>query len=433
MSEVAGGGGRVLDIPFAEAFLPLIGDFRFLGAEGGRGSAKSHFFADQLIGDVCREHQRVVCAREFQNSIAESSKQLLEDKIRVHGLSDGFRITDKEIVYPETDSLFVFRGLHGQTAQSAKSMEGFTRLWNEEAQTTSLRSLELVIPTFRAKGSKLMFSWNPDSPKDPVDAMFRQAMADKDPRYACVHVTYRDNPWFGLSDLMGDLETDRRRDPDKYAHVWLGKYRRLSQSRVFTNWTVRAFEAPADAVHRLGGDWGFAVDPTCAVRCHLSPDRKTLFVDYEAYKVGCRIEDIPALFDTIPGSRKWPFRADSARPDTIDYVRRHGYPRMEPADKGKNSVEDGVEFLKSVDIVIHPRCARTIDEMASYSYKVDKHTNEVLPVLEDKNNHVIDSLRYGLEGVRKSKNLTVSAEFAAQIKALTGGQRGSSLGVRFPR
>src|SRR5690606_4760093 len=145
---------------------------------------------------------------------------------------------------------------------------------------------------------------------------------------------------------------------------------------------------------------------------------RTLFVDREAYKVGCEIDYTPALFagsDTrtpprwenpwgwqgIPGSMRWPITADSARPETISYMQRKGF-NIAPAKKGAGSIEDGIEFLKSYDIVVHPDCLHTIDELTLYSFKVDKLTDEVLPVLEDKKNHVIDALRYAVENLRRS-------------------------------
>jgi phage terminase large subunit len=102
----------------------------------------------------------------------------------------------------------------------------------------------------------------------------------------------------------------------------------------------------------------------------------------------------------IPGSRKWLITADSARPETINYMQRHGYPRMAPAIKGPGSVQEGVEFLQGFDIVVHPRCRHTADELTHYKFKIDKHSGIVLPVLEDKKNHVIDALRYAIEPLR---------------------------------
>jgi phage terminase large subunit len=117
--------------------------------------------------------------------------------------------------------------------------------------------------------------------------------------------------------------------------------------------------------------------------------------------VGCEIINTPDLFAQVPESNKWFITADSARPETISHMQKAGY-RITPASKGANSVEEGIEFLKSFDIVVHPRCKKTIDELSLYSFKIDKLTDKVLPILEDKNNHIIDALRYACEGVRKT-------------------------------
>jgi len=135
------------------------------------------------------------------------------------------------------------------------------------------------------------------------------------------------------------------------------------------------------------------------VRCHI--DGRKLYVDREAWGVGVEIDDTPALFDRIEGSRKWVIRADSARPETVSYMRRQGF-RITPAIKGQGSLEDGVEFLRSFDIIVHPRCEKVIEELTLYQYKRDGQTNEILPLLEDKNNHTIDALRYALEELRRS-------------------------------
>jgi phage terminase large subunit len=105
---------------------------------------------------------------------------------------------------------------------------------------------------------------------------------------------------------------------------------------------------------------------------------------------------------SVPESERWPITADSARPETISHVKKHGFPRINAAVKGPKSIEDGIEWLKNYDIIVHPRCKHTIDELTLYSYKVDKITGQVLPVLEDKENHVIDALRYAVEGVRRA-------------------------------
>lgn len=408
---------RTLRIDTPRVFLPLLKPARYKGAHGGRGSGKSHHFGGALIEDCLLGHTRAACLREVQNSIKDSVKQLLEDKIRQYEVEHLFRVTDIEITGPH-DSLIVFRGLQNHTAGSIKSLEKFNRAWIEEAQTISQRSLDIATPTFR-NNAEMWFSWNPKSAKDPVDRLFRENAGDPD--FICVEANYRDNPWFP-DDIRRDMERDRSRDPDKYAHVWLGGYERHSEARVFRNWTVREFETPPQSRFYFGADWGFSVDPTVLIRCFI--DGRTLYVDREAYEVGCEIDYTPALFagtdarinrrwenpklhPGIDGSLKWPIVADSARPETISYMQKRGF-SMKPSIKGKGSVEDGIEFLKSYDIVVHPGCKHTIDELSFYSYKTDKLTEEVLPVLDDKKNHVIDALRYAVESTRRSQPLQVS-------------------------
>jgi phage terminase large subunit len=150
----------------------------------------------------------------------------------------------------------------------------------------------------------------------------------------------------------------------------------------------------------LGADFGFSIDPSCAVRCRI--DGTEIIVDHEAWGVGVEIVSLPSLFMGIPDAEKYWMTADSSRPETISHLRNHGFPRIQSAIKGPRSVEEGVEFLKSYDLVIHPRCQHLIDELTHYSYKVDSLTGQVTSVLEDKDNHMIDALRYAVEGARRA-------------------------------
>jgi phage terminase large subunit len=384
-----------LRLQTARKFVPLLGRSRYKGAHGGRGSGKSHFFAELLVARCANQlGTRVACVREVQKSLKNSVKLLVEDKIKSLG-AKGFEILDAEIRTPG-GGVIIFQGMQNHTADSIKSLEGFDIAWVEEAQSLSQRSLDLLRPTIRKPGSELWFSWNPNKPSDPVDVLLRGESPPADA--VVVEVNWSDNPRLP-AELRADLEDDRRRDPDKFAHIWGGHYSLNSQARVFRNWKVEAFEAPADAIHRFGADWGFAIDPTALVRCHI--DGRTLYVDYESVEVGCEIDKTPALFDKIAGSRKWLIRADSARPETVSYMKRQGF-RITAALKGPGSLEDGVEFLRAFDIIVHPRCVNVINELTLYSYKVDPQTEEILPLLDDKNNHTIDALRYALEELRRS-------------------------------
>lgn len=381
--------------------VPLLKPARYKGAFGGRGSGKSHCFAEMLIeAHIMDQSQSSVCVREIQKSLNQSVKRLIEHKISTMNAGDYFEVQDAVIKSRHGPGLIIFQGMQNHTADSIKSLEGYDRAWVEEAQSLSQRSLDLLRPTIRKPGSELWFTWNPHSPDDPVDQLLRGETPPPDA--VVLQVNYTDNPWFP-DVLRAEMEYDRKRDPDKFHHVWRGDYLKNSEARVFKNWTVEEFERPDGTIYRLGADWGFSVDPSVLVRCSIEGNR--LYVDYEAYMIGCEIVNLPDLFDRVPESRKWFIRADSARPETINYMQKHGYPKIQAAAKGKGSVEEGIVFLQSHDIVVHPRCVHLIDELNSYSYKIDPQTNEVLPIIEDKNNHVIDALRYACEGIRKAKPL----------------------------
>lgn len=368
---------------------------RYIAIKGGRGSAKSHSVAESLIIRAASKPLRILCSREIQKSIKDSVKRLLDDKIKKVKLESFYEITDTEI-RGKNGSLFLFAGLR-TNPESVKSMEGIDICWVEEAQTVSQKSLDILIPTIRKENSQIIFTWNPSLSTDPVDTMFSQNILPPDSNL--LHVNWNENPWFPKT-LKKELDYDKSRDIDKYLHVWEGQYLANSETRVFKNWRIDEFEAPPDAIHRLGADWGFAVDPTTLVRCHIIG--RTLYIDYEAYMVGCEIVNTPELFMTVPESEKWVIVADSARPETISHMRANGFPKIMKAVKGAKSVEEGIEFLKNYEIVVHPRCLHTIDELTMYSYKQDPLTGNVLPILEDKKNHVIDALRYACEGIRRA-------------------------------
>jgi phage terminase large subunit len=395
-------------------YLPCLETFnespaKYRGLHGGRGSGKSHNFAT-LATDRCTEKRTdIVCVREYQRSLKQSAKRLIENKIEHYGLGKDFEVQQTQIKAPH-GGLVIFEGLQDHTAESIKSFEDFNVFWIEEAQSLSARSLELLIPTMRAKDGEIWASWNPRFDTDPIDILLR---GDDPPPDAIVReINYDENIWFP-EILRKELEYDRRRDPEKYQHVWLGGYLRNSEARVFKNWKIEEFEANVDETFRLGADWGFSLDPTVLIRCFIVG--RTLYIDHEAYEVGCEIENIPILFQSIPDSERWPIVADNNRPDTIDFVRRHGYPKIYGAAKGKGSIEDGIEWLKNFDIIVHPRCKHTIDELTMYSYKVDKDTGKVLPILADKHNHVIDALRYANEGYRRAQSSQpVTLEFDSE-------------------
>lgn len=393
----------ILQIQTPRVYLPLLKPARYKGAHGGRGSGKSHFFADLWLEENVAEKLDFVCLRETLKSLEFSVKKLLESKIENYNAGAYFEVQDRRILSNQ-GGVTIFEGMQNHTSESIKSLEGFDRAWFEEAQNASDKSLTLLRPTIRKPDSQLWFGWNPRKATDPVDALLRGDVLPPDA--VVVQANYLDNP-FLPGVLRAEMEYDKRRDPDKYAHVWLGEYERNSEARVFKNWRIEEFEVDPKAVIRQGADWGFSVDPTTLVQCYI--EGRTLYVPYEAHRVGCEIVDTPELFMTVPDSEKWPITSDSSRPETISHMKKNGFPKIMAAIKGAGSLEDGVEFLKSFDIVVHPRCIHTIDELTLYSFKTDPLTGAVLPVLEDKKNHVIDALRYACEGARRAGRVQAPA------------------------
>lgn len=210
-----------LPIPTPRVFVPLMQPARYLGVHGGRGSGKSHFFAEALVERcIMRPGTRAVCVREVQKSLKDSVKRLIEDKITALGVASRFEVLNGEIKTPGGGAI-TFAGMQDHTSETIKSLEGFSIAWVEEAQTLSARSLEMLRPTIRAPGSSLWFSWNPRSAADPVDAFLRREIPPADA--IVVQANYSDNPFFP-AELAGERADDMANRPDRYGHIWLGEY-----------------------------------------------------------------------------------------------------------------------------------------------------------------------------------------------------------------
>ena len=138
--------------------VPLLKPARYKGAFGGRGSGKSHCFAEMLIeAHIMDQSQSSVCVREIQKSLNQSVKRLIEHKISTMNAGDYFEVQDAVIKSRHGPGLIIFQGMQNHTADSIKSLEGYDRAWVEEAQSLSQRSLDLCLPTIRKPGSELWF------------------------------------------------------------------------------------------------------------------------------------------------------------------------------------------------------------------------------------------------------------------------------------
>lgn len=374
-------------IPIVKAFSSFTRPARFKVAEGGRGGGRSWSIALLLLTMGLSKPLRILCTREYQRSIQDSVHRTLKDLIELHNFP---YVVEKNRIYAENGTEFLFMGLRYNPSE-IKSTEGIDICWVEEAHNVSAESWDYLIPTVRKDGSEIWMSLNA---VDEDAATWQRFVVEQPPDTIHVRTTVYDNE-FATQVLLDAAEYDRKHNPDKYDWVWLGNPRRISEASIFGGkYRISNFDTSQDTRFYHGIDFGFANDPLAAVRCYI--EANTLYVDAETGGTGVEIQEHPAVLDEIPTIRKWPSYADSARPEVIRYLQRAGY-QVKPAKKWPGSVEAGIEYLRSFDeIVVHERCTMVAEEMRNYSYKVDKSTGEVLPIVVDAHNHWIDALRYAL-------------------------------------
>ena len=363
---------------------------------GGRGSGKSHDVAEYCLFRAYQSKIKVLCTRELQNSIADSVYSLLKNKITDMKL-DFFFTVYKDRIVGNNGSEFIFKGIHNNVSE-IKSMENISIAWLEESQSLSRESIDVIVPTIRAPGSILIFTFNPYKDNDPIYVEMKNATEDD----LVIKANYSDNPWFP-EELRLEMERDKKNDYQKYLWVWEGECLGLSDAQIFRGkYVVENFETPKNADLHFGADWGFANDPTTLVRSFIVGN--DLYIDMCAGKVGCDLEDTPSLFNEVQGSSIYPIYADSARPETISFMRSKHY-NVIAAEKWNGSVEDGIQYLRSFSCIhIHERCKAVAEEFDLYQYKVDRQTGEVLRVPVDKFNHYIDAIRYSLTVPMRSAN-----------------------------
>ena len=342
----------------------------------------------------------ILCGREYMNSLADSSMAEVKAGIEsLDWLAAAYEVGETYIRTRDRRISFAFAGLR-HNLDSIKSKAAVHLAWIDEAESVSEAGWRKLIPTVREPGSEIWITWNPEKEGSPTDLRFRKIVPA---RSKIVEMNYTDNPWFP-AELEEERQNDRARlDDATYAHIWEGAYLKNSKAQVFADkYRVAEFEPGKDWHGPYQGiDWGFSQDPTAAVRCWIHDGR--LYVEREVGKVGLELDDTPAFIaKEIPDFAQYVARADSARPESISHVKRHGMARVTAAEKGKGSVEDGIEHIRSYrEVVIHPRCVETIKEFRLYSYKVDRLSGDVLTDLVDAFNHYIDAIRYALEPVMK--------------------------------
>ena len=392
-------------------FAPPRGDLLYRTARGGRGSGKSRNFAKMAaiwgyIEGMMGNSFRVLCVREFQNSIKESFHAELKAAIESEKwLSDFYDVGESYLRSKNGLVEFLFRGLHGKEA-TIKSLANIDLTIVEEAENITAKAWRALRATvFRRPKSEMWVVWNPESPESPVDKIF---VKEPPARSINIVLNWQDNPFFPpeMNELrLDDLE---RLDQNTYDHIWGGEYLINSDRQIFNGkWTVRDFVIGDDWNGPYqGGDFGFSQDPLAMVRCYIHED--TLYISHEAGGLKIDLDKIGETADrNIPAFSAYKSRWDSASPGSISHIAKpeRTVPLLlaEGAEKWPGSVEDGIAFIRAFKkVVIHTRCVETAREFKLYSFKVDRLTGDVLADIVDAWNHYIDAIRYALSPMIKN-------------------------------
>jgi len=385
-------------VEYPKKFRELFEPYRYKVYYGGRGSAKSWNFARALLSKASQKPTRILCGREIQKSIKDSVHRLLCDQIELLGLQAHFSTINNEI-RGINGSLFLFEGLK-HNINKIKSLEGIDIAWVEEAELISEESWEILIPTIRKPNSEIWVTFNPSDETDPT---YKRFILNTPPDTLLQKVSWRDNKWFP-EVLKKEKDYLKEVDIDAYNHVWEGEVWTRSNSQVFAGkFVIDDFNEEDLGTAYYGADWGFATDPTVLIKLYIKD--QIMYIRQEAYGLGVETIELAELFNKVEGSSRSIIRGDSARPEIISHLKRHGFPHIRSVEKWKGSVEDGISWIRGLKkIIIHPSCKHTIEEAKLYSYKVDRLTGDILPEIVDAHNHCWDSIRYAISPLVKPAN-----------------------------
>lgn len=361
-------------------------DWREAAIYGGRFSLKSHTVARYLLIRARMGKTRVACFREFQNSIAESSHQLLKDLIDLYDMRD-FKVTDNAIVNTVNGSDFLFKGLHNNE-QSIKSIEAIDIAWIEEAQTVSKESIEVLTPTVRNTGSQIIYTYNRLMEDDPVHT---RLVIEGRPNTLVINCNYDIAIKYGMmSDaILAEIEDDKKNRPSLYRHKWLGEPNSLDQ-KVFKEWAIIESVPHEARLERIGLDFGYSQDPTAIVAVYYHNGGYLL--DEITYSKGLSNKQIADILLNQPRAL---VVADSAEPKSIDELRSHGI-NVIPAQKGPGSIMQGIQSVQAQRISVTKHSLNVIKEYRNYMFIKDKKTGRILNEPDELWNHAMDAIRYAI-------------------------------------
>lgn len=379
---------KIINIPIEFKRL-FDSDWREAAVYGGRFSLKSHTVARILLIRARQSKIRVACFREFQNSISDSSYQLLSDLIRQYGMTE-FKLTNNSIVNTINGSDFIFKGLWNNE-QSIKSIEGIDIAWVEEAQTVSEKSLEVLTPTVRKDGSQIIYTYNRLLEEDPVH---NRLVIQGRPNALIINVNYDIALKYGMIPdvILKEIEDDRMKRPGLYKHKWLGEPY-STERKIYKDWQI-VDEIPHEArLERYGLDFGYSNDPTAIVAIYRY--NGGFIVDEIAYQKGLSNKQIADILENVDKSL---VIADSAEPKSIDEIKSYGI-NILGAVKGADSINQGIQFVQGQRVSITNRSTNIIREYRNYLWKTDKN-GKIINTPDVGFDHSMDAIRYGLDSFR---------------------------------
>lgn len=361
-------------------------DWREAAVYGGRYSLKSHTVARILLIRARQKKIRVACFREFQNSIADSSHQLLKDLINEYELTD-FQVTNNSIINTINGSDFIFKGLHNNE-QSIKSTEGIDIAWIEEAQTVSNNSLEVLTPTVRKPNSQIIYTYNRLLEDDPVH---HRLVLEGRPNTLIINVNYDIALKYKMMPevIRLEMEDDRERRPALYKHKWLGEPS-SSERKIYKDWAIIDSIPHEARLERYGLDFGYSNDPTAIVAIYKY--NGGFILDEITYQKGLSNKQIA---DIILSQSNALVIADSAEPKSIDEIRLYGV-NILPSLKGQGSINKGIQFVQDQRISVTKRSSNVIQEYTRYLWQIDK-LDKIINIAEGGFDHAMDAIRYALD------------------------------------
>ena len=384
---------------------------RYRVVKGSRASKKSKTTALNLITRMMQYPQaNTLVVRKVFRTLKDSCFTELKWAIHRLGVDAwwGIRESPLEMTYLPTGQKIYFRGLDDPLKVTSITVENgyLCWCWIEEAyEIMDERAFDMLdesirggIPKETGLFKQITLTFNPWNEKHWLKARFFDAPPDPD--ILALTTNYLCNEWLDQADLKV-FETMRENNPRRYQVAGLGGWG-IVEGLVFENWKEEAFETAAiakkpDVVSAFGLDFGYTNDPTALFCGLVSREVKTIWVFDELYEKALTNR---AICDrvTAMGYAKERIRADCAEPKSIDELRELGLYRITPARKGRDSINNGIQYIQDYRIVIHPRCVNFLTEISNYTWAEDKFGGKRNAPI-DAFNHLMDAMRYALEDV----------------------------------